>query len=123
MLLKNSPKAAKNLIQNKNEPTFRERILNWNTRYPLDIWWRKKHGMSLFCEQHNKTNLIFMLFEFLEFVQLEIENNEHKIQLIKERRIKDGESDFFSNPNAVKMSQKEIEDEFENLDLEQFKDE
>jgi hypothetical protein len=59
-------------------------IIDWNNRFPLDRWWRKKYKVSYLSEEHRKSIFFNQYFEYLE----EETFNEHlrKVQLEDERK-------------------------------------
>lgn len=84
-------------------------------RIPVDYWWRKKYNIPFGSRQHREMNPIDMLIEYREEelikeIQQQIEREEDE----KEMRAIGIEN------NEVKMTQDEIDDEYENLDLSQF---
>lgn len=99
---------------------FRRRIYQWNDIFPLDGWWRNKYKISFGTEQHKSMSFFDVLFEFREFVQLELEEKS------KEKGEVDGELErelFGDKPqNVVKMSAKEEQQTFDELDIDQFDD-
>ena len=48
------------------EEFFKNKIVQWNHLFPLDRWWRKKHGISLYSEEHLNANQLYLTLEFLE---------------------------------------------------------
>ena len=81
------------LRENKN---LKERtddfLFRWH-KFPIDYWWRKKYKVA-FIEYKEEVNMLKL-----------------KKQL---------EKDEEQNPNAVPVSQEEIDDDYENLDLDSF---
>ena len=41
-------------------------VVEWNNRYPLDRWLRKKYNLRFNSQEHRKSNLLDAYFEFLE---------------------------------------------------------
>jgi hypothetical protein len=98
--------------------SIKQTIINWDNKYPIDLWFRKKYNIPFGSEKHRQSNFYFMCMEFVEFVEL-LKNNE------KERKVE--EDDFYNDipvtgegKEIITMDSKEIEDEFENLDLDKF---
>lgn len=97
-------------ILRKNKP-LKERaddfLLRWH-RFPIDYWWRKKYNVPFGSSKHREMSLIDMFLEFKE-----------ELNMLKEERqevmVESPEDD-----NVVSMSQQEIDDEYENLDLSKF---
>ncbi len=40
--------------------------IDWNNRFPLDRWWRKKYNVSYLSEEHRKSTFFNQYFEYLE---------------------------------------------------------
>lgn len=41
-------------------------ILEWNIKYPVDRWWRKKHNIPFNSSAHRECSFVDMFFEFRE---------------------------------------------------------
>lgn len=41
-------------------------IIEWNSKFPVDRWWRNKHNISYNSKEHREASFIDMLFEFEE---------------------------------------------------------
>ncbi len=89
-------------------------ILQWH-RTPVDYWWRKKYNVPFGSQRHREMNLIDMLIEYREDQYL----NELREQIRKEEDEREMRAIGIES-NEVKMSQEEIDEEYENLDLSQF---
>ena len=90
-------------------------LTEWHNDFILDYWWRKKHGVAFGSAAHREMNFIDMLIEYQEEViikcaQLKAQRKEEEDWLGKERL-----------ENMVQMTQSEIDDDYENLDLENYK--
>ena len=102
-------------------------ILEWNARWPFDYYIRKKHGIIFGSPEHRALNFIDMAIEYAEdnvlaredekSMHLNERNFEQKIGL----KIK-GSEDNQGFKKAIKMNKKQIEEEFENIDLSKFND-
>ena len=46
--------------------TTKEFISVWNTKFPIDYWWRKKHNIPFGSKKHNEMSLIDMRLEYEE---------------------------------------------------------
>lgn len=60
--------------------SVREKVIEWNLNFPIDRWWRKKHGVAFGSPEHREISFIDQLFEFEEdklFEELS-EENEYK---------------------------------------------
>lgn len=86
-----------------NRVELRKFIIHWNNSYPLDYLWRKKYGVAFGSQEHRQMSFIDMMFDLEEEVMM---NN-----LFKKR-----------NENFVEKKPENYisDDEFDNLDIEQF---
>ncbi len=94
-------------------------ILHWNARYPLDFWWRRKYNVPYGSEKHRAMTHFDMMFDYLETREVE--------RWKKQRRDNDLQLDVASlgqdvipGKEVVKLSKKDIDQEFDTLDLSQF---
>lgn len=91
-------------------------IVRWNNKFPLDYWWRNKHGVAFNSEIHRSTCPI----------DIYIESREQKLigsAINKEKALKEdpynGEGGFLKKRSKFKddVSQDEIEHDFENMEI------
>ena len=87
-------------------------IVNWNNKFPIDRWWREKYKVPFGSEQHKKMDFITMFIDYEE---------EKLFKKIADSKDPD-KTDLYEKSNVVKLSKKEIDDEFENLDINQYAD-
>ena len=80
-------------------------LLNWH-QFIIDYWWRRKYNVPFGSPQHRRMNLLDMYIEFQEDAMI--------------NRISSNVNKDDSLDGVEKMSEKEIDDEFERLDLSQF---
>lgn len=80
---------------------IRSKILEWNSKYPIDFIWRKKYGVAFGSQEHRQMSFIEMLFDIEEEIFMrnlsEIENNKEE--------------------QKSKMSEKQIDDLFDDIDI------
>lgn len=106
---------------------FQKFILEWNQRYPFDRYIRKKYNILFGSPEHRALNFIDMSIEFKE--DIIIKHQEEEQERLKER---DWYNEGLSatkqigvnkeERKTVKMTKKELDKEFENLDLSKFND-
>lgn len=77
----------------------------WHSGFVLDYWWRHKHGVAFGSESHRAMSFIDMYVEYRE---------DKRIAALHEQR----ERERYGGGMA--MSQKEIDEDYENLNLEDF---
>jgi len=96
---------------------IQEFILKWNNDYPIDRYWRKKYSIPFNSEQHRKMSLLDMRIDFEED-RLFDKSNEEK----EERSVYiAGTNNYLRKKNRfVKVSDKEAEDLFNQIDISQF---
>lgn len=83
---------------------IRNYVLEWNRKFPVDLWWRRKHNVAFMSEVHKSTNFLDQLFEY----------EEERIQneLIQEELRKQG---LLKEDNKSKEEQiQEMSNEFDN---------
>lgn len=90
-------------------------LVKWHNDFILDYWWRKKHDVAFGSSAHREMNFIDMFIEYQEEVeirstQLRAQRKEEEDWLGKERL-----------ESMVEMSQEEIDEDYENIDIENYK--
>lgn len=94
-------------------------IFHWHD-FPFDYWWRKKYNVPFGSAAHREMSFIDMYIEYRE--DLVINRSLDSV-------VEDGWTDednkalglTAKDDRVVNMTQQEIEDEYENLDIENFK--
>ena len=108
-------KPSKNQKVNALRTEVSNFLTRWHNDFILDYWWRKKHDVAFGSAAHREMNFIDMFIEYQEEViikraQLKEQRKEEEDWLGKERL-----------ENMVQMSQQEIDDDYENIDIENYK--
>lgn len=108
-------KSSKNQKANVLRTEVSNFLTRWHNDFILDYWWRKKHDVAFGSAAHREMNFIDMFIEYQEEViikraQLKEQRKEEEDWLGKERL-----------ENMVQMSQQEIDDDYENIDIEKYK--
>lgn len=104
----------------KRELKLEKRVDNflssWH-QFPIDYWWRKRYHVSFGSPQHREMNFIDMYIEFQEEVAINraINHTDYDDEAENEAL---GLVD--ANKKVVKVTGKEIDEDFEKLDLSQF---
>lgn len=106
------------LVMSKQKIDLRQSVIEWNNKFPFDYWWRKFYSIPFGSAKHREMCFIDMAFEFIEHTEMEM----LKIREAREkRRRSDIENNkLYENSSVVHMSKKEIQEEFDNLDLDKF---
>ena len=84
--------------QLKNE--IRSFILNWNNKYPIDLWWRNKHNIPFGSKIHKDICFIDMMIEYEEDRMRFYQENPEKVAEI--------------------IQSKEVDKDFEDFDIENY---
>jgi len=88
-------------------------LINWNN-FPIDYWWRHKYNIPFGSSRHREMCWIDMAIEYLEEKE------------ITRAMTRDEEEDEYENTKLndgreiVKLNSKEIDEEYEKLDLSEF---
>jgi len=48
------------------ENKVKNQVISWNNRFPIDLWWRKKHNIAFMSKQHRSISFLDQLFEYEE---------------------------------------------------------
>lgn len=102
---------------------IRNFILDWNVTNPVDHWWRAKYNIPFGSPSHLDMDMIDMRIDYEEEELL------RKVLEEKERRQEHEENVALglthltgSDKEEIVMTPEEIEEEYENLDISQFRD-
>lgn len=97
---------------NQKTSELRQKVINfiatWHSGFILDYWWRKKYNIPFGSLKHRSMNFIDMYIEYQE--EIEIKNLREKA--------KKSEEEYDEN---IHVSQEEIDEDYEKLNLEEFK--
>lgn len=95
---------------------IRDEIILWNHKYPIDLFWRRKYKVAFGSKEHLDMTFLDMRIDFEEEIMIMDQDR-------KAKRIESGEKeldDMLGIPEIEKMSAKEIDKEFEELDITKF---
>lgn len=112
-----------NNLKESDNGEFDRFIFRWHD-FPFDYWWRKKYHIPFGSSAHLEMSFIDMYIEWREDMVVN-----RSLEQLQEREEGWTEEDeralgLKDNPTkVVRMSQEEIEDDYENLDLEKFNNE
>lgn len=93
-------------------------IFNWH-EFPLDYWWRKRYNIPFGSRQHREMNFIDIYTEFQEGLLLKRTQDDYEQ---RQSDLEDEELGLSSDTETVKLTQEEIDEAYENLDLSKFND-
>lgn len=112
-------------MENRKKPqTLTKRIndfiVEWS-RFTIDLWWRKRYSIPFGSPAHRAMNFIDMAIEYQEALLWNKAINQPYEEVVDEeqeayidKQLKDSEE------KTVKMTQEEIDEDYENLDLDEF---
>lgn len=90
-------------------------IYNWH-EFPIDYWWRKRYNIPFGSQQHRSMNYIDMYIEYQEDLLLK-----ERLQSIEDKQNEEiNEQLGIKDDDGINLSQQEIDDDYENLDLSEF---
>ena len=93
---------------------IRQFITSWDSKYPVDLWYRKKFGIRYGSKEHRELRLIDIRFELEE--QRLIEHQE-QVDLYKKQQLeKYKDTGSFVEQYSVE-EEEDLLDVFDNLDL------
>lgn len=92
-------------------------IINWNSKFPIDYWWRNKYKIPFGSKEHRETDFIKMFIDYEE--EKMINELKDKYDEDKERE-EEGEFAEIGKPSSKTMSKKEIDTAFDDIDLNKF---
>lgn len=103
--------------QNKLKREITAYIVNWNRLYPIDYWWRRKYKIPFGSEEHRQATFIQMFFDYEEEKMMN--------SLLDKEKDEDEDSldfDTLAKSSGVgkKMSQEQIDDDFDQLDVSRY---
>lgn len=92
-------------------------LIDWN-KFPIDYWWRHKHNVAFNSTAHREMSWIDMAIEYREDIEItkELEGRDREEEEMQERYFGIGKK----GENVVKMTQAEIDEDYDNLDLSKF---
>ena len=86
-------------------------IIRWNQEFPIDRWWRKKHGIAFGSSQHKEVDFIQMFLEYEEDTMIRALS-----------KSKSEEASEFSVSEGDRITSEVLDDDFDNLNLEDYND-
>jgi len=91
-------------------------IAEWDSNYPIDYWWRKKHNIAFNSHEHKQACLIDMRIEYEEDKLLE---QYHQNQKIKEENLEEYQTTgiFLKEQGVVEVSEEEAGNLYDRLDI------
>lgn len=91
--------------------SIRDSVVDWNIRFPIDKWWRKKYNISFNSSAHRESNFLDQLFEYEEeklFNELSSKNEEYVPGI--------GEWLKCKQPETIEESIAQLREEFKDIE-------
>lgn len=98
---------------NQKSQLNREFIIEWNYKFPLDKWWRDKHGVALFSEEHLNANQLNIALEYQE--NLVFKEFEDRADELSRKREAYSKGIWITKPEP--KNGKEFTDLFDKIDV------
>lgn len=91
-------------------------VMEWNTKFPVDRWWREKHGIAFNSVQHREVSIVDMRFEWEEDILYD--------KILNKQVYEVNQGNFFKEGGVVdeRDSLKEFLEEERNFDYGQYND-
>ena len=108
------------VMTKKKKNKYVEFAIHWNNKHPLDRWWRKKHGVAFGSSEHLLISFVHQRLEYEEdrlFQKLENEQNKSNEEFSETEVVELGK---VGGKRTIKMTQKEIDEEFDKIDLAEY---
>lgn len=110
-------------MQQNNQPVdIVNFVSEWNAKYPFDYLWRKKYNVPFGSKQHLETSHVNMMIDLYEEANMRKLMDKFNSREFDASEYEQNRYDPTFRNTAVRMSQDEIDSEFDNLDLSQFND-
>lgn len=111
--------------EKNQEPTLENSVdrflFRWHD-FPFDYWWRKRHGVAFGSSAHREMSFLDMYIEWREDLMitraLEKQGADEEGGWTQEDYANIGLSS--KNGSEVRLTQEEIDEDYENLNLEEF---
>lgn len=89
-------------------------ILTWTNNNPLDKLWREKHNIAFNSERHRSVKIIDLI---IELAQVNVVNRITSSYQQKQKYVPNRGEFFKFTSKSSSLSQEEIEDAFNNIDI------
>ena len=86
-------------------------VERWLSQIPIDLWWRRKYRVAYGSPRHRAMSFFDQLREYREEVLLK--------RIAQEQSERDAMGDDY-DARVVKQSQEEIDEDYENINLDDF---
>ena len=112
------------MLTEPKQPTLKSSvdrfIFQWHN-FPFDYWWRKRHGIAFGSAAHREMSFLDMYIEWREDLMITraLERHDEDGGWTEEDFENIGLSSKEDMGKVVHLTQKEIEKDYEDLDLEQ----
>jgi hypothetical protein len=91
---------------------IRQSVIDWNNRFPLDRWWRRKYNVPFLSQAHRESTFYSHYFDYYE----EVVYKELQEEYAKNKEQDKGKNDYTPMSNnwwkGLESTAKEIDDWF-----------
>ena len=91
-------------------------VANWNVKFPLDNWYRKKYNIRFDSQEHRQTSIRSIAFEYQESLFFA------KYEKVDEYKPNEGKFIKKRKQEEKPLTLDDVKKEFEKIDLSQFDD-
>lgn len=109
-------RTMKNNDWKEKKDRLKDFILKWNVDFPIDRWWRNKHGVPFNSPAHREISFLDQYHEYIEDKMYEELSKKHGDDNV----YKPGSGNFLDAPDISAMSIEDLKKEALNK-LRQFK--
>lgn len=103
------------LSTQRAEPTLNDvtdrGVERWLSQFPIDLWWRRKYRVAYGSPRHRAMSFFDQLREYREEVLLK--------RIAQEQSEREMMGDDYDS-RVVKLSQEEIDEDYEDINLDDF---
>lgn len=96
---------------------FRDWVIRYNNRFPIDRWWREKHSIPFNSSSHREISPVDMKFE----------HEEDKLfkEFLDERKAREEREEKFKQEGWLSVGEEELDEEdqeelFNKIDIDQL---
>lgn len=111
------------LLQNNEPDELIDFVKEWNVRYPIDRWFREKYKIPLNSKKHRSSSILSIRMEFEEDFLYDKELKRYLSE--KDKEIKPyipNRGDWLTIRKAPEMSQKQIDQAFDDIDIDSLEE-
>lgn len=100
-------------MNSNHKNNFRKFTENWNIKYPLDRWYRKRYNIPFGSDQHKSIDIQNIRIEFEEDLLF----NELLVNSTSSNKYDPGKGLWLNKVEQPEVTQEEITDIYDNLNI------